>query len=163
MTTNDAAAPAIETRVIEEVPTAAIFATLSVDKIGAWLQTTYATVAAYLEKFGVGPVGMPYARYHRAGDDTFDVEAGFVATTPVPGEKDVEPSEFPGGPVVVAVHIGPYETMGTTYEAIAHWLAEHSAVATGEPWEVYFSDPREVPDPSQWRTEVVQPFLPQAV
>ena len=150
----------IETRVLaDDQPTAAMFTTLGVDEIGPWLGTAYGTVAGYLGRFGVGPVGMPYARYHRRDDGRFDVEAGFAATTPVPGEGDVEPSEFPAGDVAVTVHVGPYDDMAPAYDAIAAWLAGHHAVAAGDPWEVYFTDPSEVPDPAQWRTEVVQPYV----
>ena len=46
-----------------------------------------------------------------------------------------------------------------TYEAIVTFLAEQHAEALGEPWEIYHSDPDVEPDPAQWRTEIIQPFL----
>ena len=30
--------------------------------------------------------------------------------------------------------------------------------AGGAPWEVYISDPGEVPDPAEWITEIVHPL-----
>ena len=141
---------AITTRVIEEEEqTAAMFATLTAEQIGAWLQTTYVTVAEYLRRFGVGPVGHPYARYHRNDDGTFEVEAGYAATTPVPGEKDVEPSEFAAGPVATTIHVGSHETLADAHAAIADWLAAQGATPDGDPWEVYLTDES---------TEVVQPY-----
>jgi AraC family transcriptional regulator len=32
--------------------------------------------------------------------------------------------------------------------------------AAGAPWETYLTDPAEVPDPAEWRTEVVYPATP---
>lgn len=148
----------IETRTVEEQPTAVMFATLPVDELGPWLATAYGTVARYLSRYGVGPVGMPYARYHRVGEATFEVEAGFAATTPVAGEGDVEPSTLPGGHAAAVWHVGPYDEMEPAYEALAAWVADHGAVPDGDAWEVYHSDASDVPDPAQWRTEIVQPY-----
>lgn len=147
----------IETRVLDEVPTAALFAELSVDEMPPFFAKAFGAVASYLGRFGVGPAGMPYARYHVLGEGRFEVEAGFPATTPVAGEGEVEPSELPPGPVAVTVHLGPYEGLGAAYAALEAWLAEHGKVASGPPWEVYFSDPNTTP-PAEWRTEVYQPY-----
>lgn len=153
---------AIETRTSEELPTAVMFATLPVAEIGPWLAGAYASVADYLGRFGVGPVGMPFARYHQVDEDqgVFEVEAGFLASTPVAGEGDVEPSSLPAGEVAATVHVGPYDQMAPAYEAIAAWATEHNATLVGNAWEVYYSDPVAVPDPADWRTEIVQPYRP---
>lgn len=147
----------VEARVLDEQPTAVMLATLTVDEIGPWMGPALGAVASYLQRFGVGPVGMPYARYHRVDDVTFEVEAGFVASTPVAGEGEVEPSTLPAGDAAVTWHIGPYDQMVPTYEALAAWLEAHGFAADGDPWEVYLSDPAHVPA-SESRTEVVQPY-----
>lgn len=48
--------------------------------------------------------------------------------------------------------------MAPAYEALSAWAAEHNAKLVGDPWEVYFSDPVAVPDPAEWRTEILQPY-----
>ena len=149
---------AIEHRVLEEQQTAAMYARLPAEAIGSWLPEVYEAVAAYLAKYGVGPVGLPYARFHRRDDGQFEVEAGFPASTPVPGEGQVEPSELPGGDVAVAVYFGPYDAMGPAYEALAAWVRDSGATPVGDAWEVYFTDPVSEPDPARWRTEIVQPY-----
>ena len=45
-------------------------------------------------------------------------------------------------------------TLSTGYVELT---ADGHAVA-GPPWEVYVTDPGEVPDPAAWRTEVVHPI-----
>ena len=47
--------------------------------------------------------------------------------------------------------MGPYETLGATYDAMNTWL-ENSPdyVANGGPWELYITDPSAEPDPARW-------------
>ena len=153
----------IETRTLDEQDTAVESATLRVDEIAPWLGKAFQETAEYLARKGAGPVGMPFARYHQLRDDRFEVEAGFPASTPVGGEGDVEPSDLPGGPAAVVVYFGPYEGTEPAYEALLTWVSEHGGEPEGDPWEVYFTDPNENPDPATWRTEMVQPYrLPAA-
>lgn len=57
-----------------------------------------------------------------------------------------------------AVHVGPYETLHETHAAIDQWIAEEGYSAAGAPWEHYLTDPAEVPDPTNWRTDVIWPL-----
>jgi effector-binding domain-containing protein len=148
----------IETRTLAEQDTAVEYGTLSVAEIRPWLGKAFEDVASYLERKGAGPAGMPFARYHPTSDDRFEVEAGFPASTPTSGGGDVEPSDLPGGLAAVAVHIGPYDAMQPTYEALRVWVQERGGETLGDAWEVYLTDPGDQPDPGSWRTEVVQPY-----
>jgi effector-binding domain-containing protein len=147
----------IQARTIEaELPTAVVCGTTDVAGMPAFLGHAFETTAAYLTRNGVGPAGMPYARYQVLGEGRFDVEAGFPATTPVPGQDDVEPSSLPAGPAAVTVHVGPYDEVSAAYEALTAWVAERGEVA-GAPWEVYLSEPDADP-PS---TEIWLPYRPR--
>ncbi len=148
----------IETRTLTEQDTAVEYATLRIADIGPWLGKAFNEVASYLERKGAGPVGTPFARYLPTSDSRFEVEAGFVASTPTSGEGDVEPSDLPGGLAAVTVHVGPYDTMEPAYEAIRTWVHAHGGEPVGGAWEVYLSDPNADPDPTNWRTEIVQPY-----
>lgn len=148
----------IESRRIESVETAVEYETLTVPEIGPWLAKVYGEVAAYLARKGAGPAGMPFARYHRVDDDTFEVEAGMPATTPTGGEGDIEPSDLPGGLVAVAMHLGPYDAIAPVYVALDDWVRAQGGTPTGDPWEIYFNDPHTEPDPARLRTDVVMPY-----
>lgn len=139
-------------------PTAVMTATLPVAEIGPWLAKTYGALASVITAHGAGPAGPPFARYHRLAEDRFAVEAGFPVSTAIDADGDVRPSQLPGGPAAVTVHIGPYEQMASAYQALASWVSSHRGEAAGDPWEVYFSDPASEPDPATWRTEIVQPY-----
>jgi len=148
----------IKSRSLEEQDTAVEYATLKTKDLGAWLGNVYVEVAGYLERKGAGPAGPPFARYQRIDDDTFGVEAGFVATTPVGGEGEIEPSDLPAGPVAVTVYTGPYDEIAPAYRALAEWISAQGGAPAGDPWEVYLTDPAADPEPSTWRTEIVQPY-----
>jgi effector-binding domain-containing protein len=139
-------------------PTAAIRATLAVPEIGAWYGPTLGRVAAWLGQHGIPIVGPPYARYHRVGDERFEVEAGFPVGAAVDGDEEVVASSLPGGRHATTVHIGPYEKLSAAYEALGTWVVDQGGVATGDPWEVYETDPTAQPDPATWRTQVLLPF-----
>jgi effector-binding domain-containing protein len=58
------------------------------------------------------------------------------------------------------MHVGPYESVGPTYEMLMRGIAETGYVACGPPMERYYSDPAEVP-PEEYRTEIVMPVCQQ--
>ena len=148
----------IETRQFEEQVTAVVFGEVARDDLPAFLDKALPEAAAYLQKFGVGPDGPAFARYTDAADGRWEVEAGYPATTPVGGQGNVEPSELPACTAAVVTHVGPYDGLAAAHQALEGWLEEHGHTPEGGPWEVYVTDPHEDPDPSTWRTLVVQPF-----
>lgn len=148
----------IETRTLAERDTAVEYTTLSATEIGPWLGKAFKEVASYLERKGAGPAGMPFARYHPTGEQRFEVEAGFPASTPTSGEGEVEPSDLPGGLAAVTVHTGSYESIGPVYEALRVWVQEHGGEPVGDAWEVYLTEPDTEPEAFKQRTEVVQPY-----
>lgn len=98
-------------------------------------------------------VGMPFGRY-RVTPDGFEVEAGFPVDAPVEREGRVEADELPGGPVAHVVYRGPYDGVGTAYEAAVSWVVDNGDQVAADPWECYLDEPG-VPEP---RTEIFVPF-----
>ena len=103
------------------------------------------------------PVGPPFGTYLGPPGETVDVEAGFPVATPIEDADGVVASTLPGGQVVEAVHIGPYDTMETTYAEIAAWMAAQGLRPGPVMWESYLTDPGNEPDPATWRTLIVWP------
>ncbi len=108
---------------------------------------------------------MPFARYFEfeAPISEFEppqvtFEAGVLVDGPVEmGDGRVEPVVLPGGEMAVACHVGPYERLAETYEAMQRWLTEVGRTAGGAMWEVYIDDPDTTPM-AELRTEVVIPL-----
>lgn len=141
-----------------EVQTAVMSATLPVPEIPRWLQSTYMAIAKALASQHIDISGPPFARYRQLAADRFQVEAGFPVNQPVGRVGEVVPSTLPGGELAVTVHVGPYDQLTSAYQAVADWMDKTGHQVSGPPWEVYYSDPEEQPDPDTWRTEVIQPL-----
>lgn len=148
----------IEQRELAECVTAVVRSTLGVVDIGPFVSRAISSVAQELGREGIAPAGPPFARYHRLASDQFDVEVGFPTTAAVSPTGDVVVSSLPGGPGAVMTYIGPYDEMEAAYGTLAEWVAHKGGEPMGDPWEVYFSDPAQEPDPQKWRTEIVMPF-----
>lgn len=117
----------------------------------------FGTVAAAVVGAGGAIAGMPFGWYHGMPTDTVDVAAGFAVSGLVPGPAgEVTVVERAGGRAAVGMHIGPYDTMVTTYEALQAWMAEQAFVPCDDMWEEYWSEPKG--DPSTWQTRIVWPL-----
>ena len=64
----------------------------------------------------------------------------------------------PGGEVLIAHILGPYNQVGQAYIAIGKWMNENHRQAKSAPFEVYINDPASVNDPSEIQTDVYQPL-----
>ena len=148
----------IEQRELAECRTAVVRSTLAVGEIGPFVGRAIGAVTQALASQGIAPGGPPFARYHRVGTERFDVEAGFPTTASMSSTGEVLASSLPGGLAAVMTYFGPYDEMEEAYGALAEWVADRGGQSTGDPWEVYFTDPAREPDPRQWRTEIVMPF-----
>jgi effector-binding domain-containing protein len=123
-------------------------------------------VASRIVESGGSIGGPPFGRYHRFGPDVVDVEIGFpVASTPdLPRLRDVATgdvglSELPGGPVARVVHLGPYDGLSGTYDALHEWIHAQPGYDDGPgAWESYVDSPSDAADLSQLRTEVYWPL-----
>lgn len=108
-------------------------------------------------KSGAALAGPPLCRYRELSSGGLTLEAGVPVAVPAAGEGDVLAGTLPEGPVASTVHTGPYDTLNEAYTALEKWIAENELKPAGDPWEVYLTDPGEVPDPANWQTEVNWP------
>jgi AraC family transcriptional regulator len=127
------------------------------DQAGAVLAQTLPTVWQYVAQQGVTPTGAPYARYLPAEGAQFVIEAGLPIPHTIPAHGEIEVSELPGGEVAEAVHVGPYDGVHATYEALTTWVETHGKQLNGAPWEIYVTDPGLQPDATKWETQIFWP------
>lgn len=84
-----------------------------------------------------------------------DVEVGVEVEGTFEADGPVVPSATPAGMVATAVHLGPYQRLGDTHNAVRTWIKAHNFGSTGVCWEIY--DHWRAAwdnDPSQIRTDV---------
>jgi len=148
----------IELRVLRSHYTATMRTEVDGSTLSLAMGRAHQAVREALEKQGVTASSGPFARYHAFGD-TIDFEAGVTVDQPITADGEVKPGELPSGPAAIAVHAGPYDTLGATYDAMGRWLdGNPDYLANGGPWEIYLTDPSAEPDPTKWLTEVIFPL-----
>jgi effector-binding domain-containing protein len=148
----------IEVRELQPQPVVAVRVSVPVEAIPTVMGEIFDELFAYVGRAGLIPAGMPYARYHSFGAEEVDMEVGAPLATPAQGEGRVVSGELPGGPVAATLHVGPYDGIAAAYDAIAAWMHERGSDPAGAPWEAYCTDPSEVADPAEYRTEVFWPI-----
>jgi AraC family transcriptional regulator len=115
-------------------------------------------VFPYAMKAGLPMAGRPTARYLTSGPGLLDMQVGVPMAVAAPGQGDVQAGELPGGSIAVAVHAGAYEQLGDTYAEMERWMDANRYRRGDAPWESYVTDPGEVPDVKDWRTEIYWPL-----
>jgi effector-binding domain-containing protein len=150
----------VHAEVIELEPqsVAVVEGEVAIPELPAFFEDAFTTVMAALQRHGIEPTGPPIGLYPSAPTDRVEVAAGFPTAEPIEADGRVVPVELPGGRAVEAVHVGPYDTMETTYAELQEWMAAEHLEPVGPMWECYLSDPSAEPDPSTWRTRIVWPI-----
>jgi effector-binding domain-containing protein len=137
--------------------TAVIRARLPMAELPGLFERAFREVWALLAAQHVEATGPPFGFYPSMPGELVEVEAGFPVGRRIEPAGDVVPGELPGGRVVKALHVGPYETLPATYGALQRWMAEQGLEPAAGPWEHYLSDPSREPDPATWRTQIFWP------
>jgi effector-binding domain-containing protein len=146
-----------EIRAVPKQPTAAINLTCPTEQIGETMGQAFPKVFEAVAKAGLAPAGAPLARYFSFGSPVIEFECAIPVAVPFKGDGDVQPSEIGGGDAAFGLHVGPYDTIGQTWEAMMAWVTEQGCAPGGPGWEYYLTDPSEEPDPAKWVTEVYMP------
>lgn len=126
-------------------------------KVGPTLGELLPKVFAYAMQHGIAFAGPPMCRYTSWSSGGVTLEAGLPVVTPAEAEGDILAGSLPSGPAVSTVHTGPYDTLSEAHSALEAWLSDNALRKTGDSWEVYLTDPGQVPDPAQWLTEIITP------
>ncbi len=106
---------------------------------------------------GLDMVGPPVAEYVEWGPGMVTLRAGVPVKEGSEGEGELKVVVLPASEAAVTVHTGPYDGLGDAHAAIEQYLDAEGLTKSGAPREVYLTDPGEVPDPKDWKTQVLWP------
>jgi AraC family transcriptional regulator len=146
---------------VQEIPAQPVMSirtTIAPAELAAAFGQLLPAVWQHVQSQGGRPSGPPFGRYHAFTADHIDLEAGIPVEQPVAGDDRILASELPGGRVALTWHVGHYERLQEAYRALESWMQAEGVRASGGPWETYWTDPGQSPDPATWRTEIRQPI-----
>src|SRR5215467_8741564 len=116
----------------------------ALDKVWAFLRT----------QPGLRTDGHNVFLYHHPArrDLPMDVDFGVEVSRTFESVGEVYATETPAGMVAVAVHVGPYDRMKETHDAVHAWREANKRAFAGKSWEIYgdWSD-----DPSKLETTIM--------
>jgi len=156
----------VQLRDTQPQPAVVVRVTAPTPSLGALFDLHLPNIADRVADLGGEPAGPPFARYHDYGAESVDVEIGIPVKAPIANlrsvdqaeEGEVVSSQLPGGRVAVTVHRGDYGGLSETYRRLEAWIQVQGHTPGAGPWESYVSDPTEVQDAGELRTEVVWPL-----
>ncbi|PKA82200.1 GyrI-like small molecule binding protein [Ulvibacter sp. MAR_2010_11] len=136
------------------------------NEIGEKMGSMMGQVAGYMDENKLNMAGMPFTIYNQIDEANGTVI--FTAAIPVK-ERVITPS---GSPVLCGFMEptttlkttlkGKYDHLSKAYEKAKMYLAENNLQAdlNANMFEVYSTDPGEVPNPADWVTEIYIPIIP---
>jgi len=129
------------------------------DTMSTVIPAAYAELESYLRELGVEPTGPPITLCPYADDDGMVAVANsFPVDDGVPGRGRIETAVLPACTVLSIEHWGHYDQLDRSYRALQAAVERAGLDASGEPREIYWTGPEEVPV-AKWLTEVQLPVV----
>lgn len=147
--------PVVSVQVVEPRLLAAVRRRVAIGGIAAVWRPALDEVWAFLRtKPDLRAGGHNVFLYHHPPqrEAPMDIDFGVQVVRDFAPSGAVRPVSTPGGRVAVATHVGPYDQIGRTHDAIHAWSAANGAAFAGTSWEIY-ADPTD--DPATLETTVM--------
>ena len=138
-------------------PIVGIRETVSQEQIGTVMGPMYEELHRFVMAKGATPASPPIAICHAFAAEV-DVECAIPLASIVPGQGRIATRELPGGSVATITHVGPYDRLKESWDALQAWMEQEGYQPHGAPWETYVTDPQAEQDPAKWRTEIRFPI-----
>jgi AraC family transcriptional regulator len=155
---SDMSTPTVSRLDLQPQPALIVRSRVARHEIPNAIATGLGQVFTHMAQTGSTLAGRPFARYPDVGPGLLTIEVGVPIAADGTSAGAVEAVTLPGGPSAYAVHMGPYDRLQDTYAVMERWIVESGARAGGAPWESYITDPAELPNPADWRTDVYWPL-----
>lgn len=119
---------------------AAVSRKVAIGGVGAVWRPALDQVWAFLHTHpGLRTDGHNVFLYHHPAQrgDPMDVDFGVEVVREFGPLGEIKPVKTPAGEVATATHIGLYDRLGQTHDAIHAWAAANDRVFAGKSWEIY--------------------------
>lgn len=144
---------------LPEQPVIGIRSRTSMDRIQETVGNAYGALFGFLGGKQIPPAGPPMSIYYdeEMNEADFEVEPAVPVAGPVDTEGDIVYHVLPAVRAATAMHMGPYDGMKDTYEAMLEWFAAEGLKPLAPMWEIYLNDPDQVEKPEEIMTRIVWP------
>lgn len=139
---------------LKEQATASIHLTIPGRDMPKHMDPAIQEIIKVLADQGAQPAGPMFSYHYRRPSDSFDFEIGFPVTKAIRESGRVVNSKLPAVKVARALYRGPYEGLSEAWSALQRWVRDEKLPETGRFFERYLTNPDEVKDPKDYRTEL---------
>ena len=130
------------------------------EKMSAVIPAAFKEIAEYLLGRGLEAVGPPTTICPYADEEGMvDVANAWMVEDDVPGSGRIEATTLPACTVLAYRHRGHFAELDRSYRALEAVVELEGLAKAGEPREIYWTDPEELPDPADWVTEIQFPIV----
>jgi DNA-binding transcriptional MerR regulator/predicted transcriptional regulator YdeE len=148
----------VEVKAVAEQPILAISSRTTPEDLDAEISRSINGVASYMSELGAKRAGPPFTiSSDPDAEGVIEVVIGWPTSERLPERRPIESRVLPSGKVAWAVYRGSYTELSRAYRALYEWIDEQGHEVSGDPREVYYTDPDEVPDPADYVTGIVWP------
>jgi effector-binding domain-containing protein len=121
-------------------PAVTMRTTIPVEKLKEFVGQAFGATIDYILRMGARPADMPFVCYRNMDLKALDVEGGIAVSQPLPAHGELLAGEVPAGQYAACMHIGSYDSLPVTYEALSRWVADQGLQPTGAVYEFYYSE-----------------------
>ena len=136
--------------------------TCSSSNMSQSLTKIYSKINKYISKNNIGSNETPFVQYlsfpKKPGDnDSVILRAGTFIEAMIEDSSINRMSfyQISTKQTVQAIHTGDYRTIFDTHQKIKDFCQENNYSTTGNPYEIYITDPSQTPNPDEWQTRVI--------
>lgn len=153
----------ITKRQIAPQPVLVVRRRMKPSELAATLAQVLGAVFQHAQQNGIAIAGQPFTRFIECPPGLWTIEAGLPIARPIDNvasfpDSEVRHDVLPGGFVAITTHTGPYDQLPEAHAAVQQWIDAEGLRLAGLPWEIYTTDPADVPDPKDWKTEIFWPI-----
>ena len=155
--------PAIEHR--SEQPYVAIRTIVKMSEIPVVLPPLVPQIVYWMELHNIAPAGPVFFRYLKfEREDELLVDVGVPTQAPVSVNGEVIAAALPDADYVAVTYMGDYSGLKDVHMGLETWMKENGLKEGAQQvdgteyaarTEFYITDPDELADPKDWRTDVV--------
>jgi effector-binding domain-containing protein len=123
----------------------------------------YGVLMSYIGQNNIQMAGMPLTVYNEMNNETGTIimSNGIPVTEKIdlPANSDISCGYIPKTKVLKTVLLGNYTNLPQAWaETMMHLAKNVLETSDIKPFEIYTTDPRQVPNPADWRTEIYIPI-----
>jgi effector-binding domain-containing protein len=148
----------VELTKTEEQLLATYKSTTNIKNISTDIGASYMKIGQFLKKNKLQMAGPVMAIYHSFSPEKIEMECAVPIGKEVKGDEMINVIKLPAQNAVVAHYYGPYSGTESAHKAILNFVKTNNKKVTGDPWEVYVTDPGIEKDSAKWLTEVYYPI-----